>query len=126
MKKFMVVLLILSLISIFAGCAAVLVGAGVVGGMELSSDSAKIAKDTSFDAAYSATYRTLQDMGAIMRENKYSGKIEAEVRDSKITAQISRVSRNTVSVKITARKKGTFLPNADLAQEILNNAMQKL
>jgi hypothetical protein len=126
LKKITVILLLLSSICIFAGCAAVLIGAGIVGGMELSSDSAKIAKDISFDDAYAATFRTLQDMGAITMENKYSGRIEAEVRDSKIKAQINRVSRKTVSIKISARKKNTLLPNVDLAQEILNNVMQKL
>jgi hypothetical protein len=126
LKKLTVVLLLLSSIFIFTGCAAVLIGAGVVGGMELSSDSAKIAKDTSFDAAYSAAFRTIQDIGTITMENKYSGRIEAEVRDSKIRVQISRISRQTVSIKITARKKGTLLPNVDLAQEILNSVVQKL
>jgi hypothetical protein len=126
LKKITVVLLLLSSIFIFTGCAAVLIGAGVVGGMELSSDSAKTARDTSFDAAYSAAFRTIQDMGTITMENKYSGRIEAEVRDSKIKAQISRVSRKTVAIKITARKKNTLLPNVNLAQEILNNVVQKL
>lgn len=126
MRKLAVGILLISLILLISGCAAVLVGAGVVGGIELSTDSAKVAKDTSFESAYAATHQTLQQMGTIIQENKYSGRIEAEVRDSKIKAQISRVSRATVSIKITARKKVAFLPNPDLAQEILNNIMLKM
>lgn len=126
MKKITVILLGISLLFILAGCAAVLVGAGVAGGMELGADSAKIAKDISFTSAYSATDKTLAEMGTIKLENKYTGKIEAEVRESKVTAQIDRLTPKTVRIKITARKNITFLPNVDLAQEILNNIISKL
>lgn len=83
MKKVAVVLLIISFICIFASCAAVLIGAGVAGGMELGEDSARIARDVPFNSAYSTAYKTLQEMGVITLENKYTGRIEAEVRDSK-------------------------------------------
>lgn len=126
MKKITLILLGISLLFILAGCAAVLVGAGIAGGMELGQDSARIAKDTSFANAYQATFKTLEEMGTVLSENKYAGKIEAEVRESKITAQIDRLTPKTVRIKITARKNVTFLPNAELAQEILNRVISKI
>lgn len=126
MKKVAVVLLIISFICIFASCAAVLIGAGVAGGMELGEDSARIARDVPFNSAYSTAYKTLQEMGVITLENKYTGRIEAEVRDSKVTAQLDRITPKTVGIRITARKKITFLPNVDLSQEILNRINNKL
>ena len=58
------------------GCAALLIGGGVAGGIAISRDTAKLESDTSFQRAWTVTYKTLDSLGVINLEDKKSGKKE--------------------------------------------------
>lgn len=107
-----------------SGCAAVLIGGGIAGGMAVSRDTAEIVKDTSYDKAWDVTRKTLDEMGVINLEDKKAGKIEANVKDSKITAQVTQLTGKSVKVTIKARKN--MFPKIELAMEIVNKINGKL
>lgn len=126
MRKISNVVLSLSVILLLYGCAAVLIGTGVAGGIAISEDTVKLEKSTSVAHAYAVTYSTLERMGVIILENKYAGRIEAEVQNSKVTAQIESLTPKTIRIKITARKDFNLIPNIDLAMEIINRINNRL
>lgn len=123
MKNLQIVLFLLACF-LFTGCAAVLVGAGVGGGIAISKDSASVNLDKSFDTAWSVTFKQIEKMGAINFQDKKSGKIEANIQNSKVTAKVTQLTKMTINIEIKARKN--LLPNVSLAQEILNQIIQKL
>lgn len=107
----------------FSGCAAILIGAGVAGGVAISEDTAKLEVDSSYDHAWSVAYNTVKSMGIISAQNKDSGKIEADVQDSKIDVKVLPVTSKTVRIEVKARKN--LLPNMDLAMTIINRINSK-
>lgn len=123
MKKFLITAVCLFSLATFYGCAAVLIGAGVAGGVAISEDTAKLESDTSYNRAWNVAYATLKEMGAINTQDKDSGKIEANVQDSKIEARIIPVTSRTVRIEVKARKN--MLPNMDLAMTIVNKIHSK-
>ena len=123
MKKLLIGLTCLLSLAAFSGCAAVLIGAGVAGGVAISEDTAKLEADTSYNTAWKVTYATLKEMGAINSQNKDSGKIEANVQDTKIEARVIPITSKTIRVEVKARKN--LLPNMDLAMTIVNKIHNK-
>lgn len=123
MKSRLLALLLLSLCIVTSGCAAVLVGAGAAGGIAISKDSASVNLDKSFDAAWKVTYKQLEKMGAINLQDKKAGKIEANIQDSEVTANIKQLTPKTVTIDIKARKN--LFPNLTLAEDILNRIIQQ-
>lgn len=123
MKKLLNGLVLLCFCIFSAGCAAVLVGGGVAGGIAISKDSASVNMDKSFDQAWKATYKQLEKMGAINFQDKKAGKIEANIQDSNITAKVTSLTPKTVSIEIKARKN--LFPNVNLAQDILSQIIQQ-
>ena len=123
MKKIlMTCFVVASLLSVY-GCAAVLIGAGVAGGVAISEDTAKLEVDTSYGRAWKVTYDTIHSMGAINTQDKDSGKIEANVQDTRIEAKIIPLTPQAVRIEIKARKN--LLPNMDLAMRIINRINSK-
>ena len=106
------------------GCAAVLIGAGVAGGIAISEDTGKLEKDTSFRRAWGVTLKIVQSMGAVTLQDKSSGKMEALIRESKVWVKIIPVTGKTVRIEVKARKN--LLPNVDLAMEIINKINDRL
>ena len=123
MKKILMTCFVVGSLLTVYGCAAVLIGAGVAGGVAISEDTAKFEVDTSYGRAWKATYDTIQKMGAINMQDKDSGKIEANVRDTKIEAKVIPLTPQTVRIEIKARKN--LLPNMDLAMTIINRINSK-
>lgn len=121
-KMWMSCVLMGALLSCY-GCAAVLIGAGVAGGVAISEDTAKLDADASYSRAWKATYDTLQEMGAITTQDKDSGKIEASIQDTKVDARLVPLTSKTVRIQIKARKN--LLPNMDLAMMIINRINNK-
>ncbi len=124
MKKFSVILGIMISCAGVSGCAAVLVGAGVAGGIAISEDTAKLEADTSYDRAWKLTYDAVKSMGVITKSDRDLGKIEAMVQESKVEAKIVPLTSRTVRIEIKARKN--LLPNMDLAMRIINKINSKL
>ena len=123
MKKIVFACFVLaSLLNVY-GCAAILIGAGVAGGVAISEDTAKFEVDTSYNRAWSVTYDTIKNMGAVNTQDKDSGKIEANIQDTKIEAKVLPLTPQTVRIEIKARKN--LLPNMDLAMAIINRINSK-
>lgn len=119
----------LGIISVFAslalcGCAVLLLGGGIAGGIAISKDTAKLEKEVNFNHAWKTTYDVIADMGTIESSNKDAGKIEAKVRSSNVTAHIIQVTPKSVRIEIKSRK--AMFPNLDLAMEITNKINSKL
>jgi hypothetical protein len=124
MRKFsLAITLLIFCASSLYGCAAVLVGAGVAGGIAISEDTAKLETDSTFDRSWKVTYDVLRSMGAITKQDRESGKIEAVIQDSKVEAKIIPLTSRTTQVQIKARKN--MLPNMDLAMRIINRINSK-
>jgi hypothetical protein len=123
MKKFAFVITLMLFCASMYGCAAVLVGAGVAGGIAISEDTAKLEVDTSYDRAWRITYDTVKSMGIITSSDRESGKIEATVQESKVEAKVVPLTSRTVRIEIKARKN--MLPNMDLAMRIINRINSK-
>lgn len=100
------------------GCAAVLIGAGVAGGVAISEDTAKLDIDTSYSRAWKVAYDTIKDMGAINVQDKNSGRIEANIQNTHVVAKVLPLTAQTVRIEVKARKN--LLPNMDLAMLIVN------
>ncbi|MBL8014258.1 MAG: DUF3568 family protein [Candidatus Omnitrophica bacterium] len=107
----------------FSGCAAILIGAGVAGGVAISEDTAKLEIDTTYDRAWNAVHEMVKSMGIINAQNKDSGKIEANIQDSRVDVKVLPVTSKTVRVEVKARKN--LLPNMDLAMTIINRINSK-
>jgi hypothetical protein len=123
MKKLLLICLVIgSLLSAY-GCAAVLIGAGVAGGVAISEDTAKLDMDTSYSRAWKVTYDTIKDMGAINIQDKESGKIEANIQNTHVVAKVLPLTAQTVRIEVKARKN--LLPNMDLAMLIVNRINSK-
>jgi|CXWL01.1.fsa_nt_gi hypothetical protein len=121
-KMLLVCFVAVSLLSVY-GCAAVLIGAGVAGGVAISEDTAKFEVDTSYNHAWSVTYDTIKKMGAINTQDKDSGKIEANIQNTRVDAKVIPLTPQTVRIEIKARKN--LLPNMDLAMTIINKINSK-
>ena len=123
MKKLSLVLTLMIFSANMYGCAAVLVGAGVAGGIAISEDTAKLETDTSFDRAWRVTYNIVKSMGVITKSDRDSGKIEAVIQDSKVDAKVVPMTSRTVRIEVKARKN--LLPNMDLAMRVINRINSK-
>jgi hypothetical protein len=124
MKKFVFGIFTVYLLLTSCGCALLLIGGGVAGGIAISQDTAKLEIDRSFDRGWSVTYSTLKNMGTINLEDRKTGKIEADIKGSQVIAHISQITARSIRVEIKARKN--LFPNVDLATEILNLINRKI
>ena len=123
MKKILMICCVIGMVLSSHGCAAVLIGAGVAGGVAISEDTAKLDADASYSRAWKATYDTLTDMGTIDAQDKDSGKIDATIQGAKVDARVVPLTSKTVRIQIKARKN--LLPNMDLAMMIINRINNK-
>jgi hypothetical protein len=123
MKKILLYCYVVAALMIGSGCAAVLIGAGVAGGVAISEDTAKLEVDTNYNRAWNITYDTIKKMGVINTQDKTAGKIEANIEDTKIFAQVIPITPQTVRIEVKARKN--LLPNMDLAMNIINRINSK-
>jgi hypothetical protein len=124
MKKICVLGVCALMLLSLCGCAALLIGGGVAGGIAISKDTAKLEKDSSFWHAWDVTHRVLSDIGGISLQDKRAGKIEADIRDSKVTARITQITNASIRITVKARKN--LLPNMDLAVELINKINDRL
>lgn len=109
---------------ILSGCAAVLIGAGVAGGVAISEDTAKLEADTSYDRAWNVVFDTVKSMGAVNSQDKDAGKIQANIQDSRVDVKVMPITTKTVRIEVKSRKN--LLPNMDLAMIIINRINSKL
>lgn len=125
MKRFFL-LTISCLLSVFlfSGCVAIILGAGVAGGIAVSQDTIRLQSNTSHDRAFNVTHQTLDRIGIINKEDQKAGIIESTVEDSHVVARIIPVTKNSIRIEVKVRKN--LLPNMDLASKIVNDINGRL
>lgn len=108
--------LVFILLVSLCGCAAVLIGAGAIGGYAISKDSVTGEIDANFEQVWDKSIKAANDMGAVNLENKKQGRIEAEIKMSKVVISIDELNKNTTRLTVGARKN--LLPNTNLASKV--------
>ena len=118
--------MIISAMAVFllSGCAVFLLGAGVVGGIAVSDDSATLIKEASFNNVWKVTQAHLDEMGTINREEKLSGTIEATINNSIVVVHITQLTAKSIKIEVSVRKR--LMPNVDLAISIINEINNQL
>lgn len=106
-------------IFLFNGCVAVLLGAGVAGGIVVSQDKIQMQVDANYDKAFQTVHTTLSRLGIINSEDAKGGNIEATVQESHVIARITPQTEQSIRITIKARKN--LLPDMDLANKIIND-----
>ncbi len=107
-----------------SGCTAVLIGAGVAGGLVISEDSAKFSVDKDFSHAWAASHQVLSKEGKITSEDKTAGKMEAVMGDSRVVVLVKAITRRSTSIEVRARKN--LLPHVALSAEISRKIQERL
>ncbi|MBI3315005.1 MAG: DUF3568 family protein [Candidatus Omnitrophica bacterium] len=107
-----------------SGCAAMLIGAGVAGGLVISEDAAKFNVDKDFNHAWAASHQALFQEGKITFEDKTAGKMEAAVGDSRVVVLVKAITRRSTSVEVKARKN--LLPHLALSTDISHKIQEGL
>lgn len=104
------------LLASLCGCAAVLIGAGAVGGYAIAKDSVSGEIDTSFQQVWAQSIKVAEDMGAVTSQDKKQGRIEAEISMSRVWITIDELNKDTARLIVGARKN--LLPNLNLANKV--------
>ncbi len=107
-----------------SGCAAMLIGAGVAGGLGSREDAAKFNVDKDFNHAWAASHQVLSKEGKMTSEDKTAGKMEAAVGDSRVIVLVKAITRRSTSVEVKARRN--LLPHPALSAEISRKIQERL
>ena len=108
-----------------SGCAALLLGTGVLGGVAISEDTVKSEVDAGFDQVWSATLNEVEKMGGEFTvKDKVRGVIEVKVKSSNVHIEIDRLTPKTIRMTVKSRKH--LLPNIKLAHEISARVLRQL
>ena len=125
MKKFFLILTSLVLGTVlFSGCFAVIVGAGVAGGIAISQDTVRLQANTTYERAWNTAHTALDKMGIINSEDQKAGTVVATIEESHVVAKVSLIAPRVVRIEVKARKN--LLPNVDLASKIINDINNRL
>jgi len=117
MKKNMTLLLIGIVFAMsISGCAVALIGAGVAGGMAISSDTVKTDVDNKAADIWESAVYTVKKMGVVTTENKLKKTLEAIAEESNVTVWVEELTPKACRLKVKARKN--LLPNINLAHKI--------
>ena len=100
------------------GCAAFIVGGavGALGAYAVSKDTVQGETDKPYEGLWSAAVKVSRISGAIKKEDSIRGYIELGAEASRVQIRLSRLTRATTRLRISARKY--HLPNLDLAQDL--------
>lgn len=107
--------------SMLAGVAALPVAAVFT---FAGKDYAQASFDVTTDKAYNAGLEALKQMGAVKKENKAGGVINAEVKGVKVTFRLKKLNDATTEITISARKLG--LPKPEVASGVIYQITDKL
>lgn len=108
-----------------SGCAALIVGgaAGALGGYAVSKDTIQGDSDKAYENLWDAAMTIAKARGTIRQENSQRGYIEMETDSSKVRIRLTRLTRMTTRIRVTARNK-YHLPNLNLAEDIFVKIME--
>jgi hypothetical protein len=108
-----------------SGCAALIVGgaAGALGGYAVSKDTIEGDSDKAYESLWDSAMTIAKARGTIKQENQQRGYIELETDSSKVHIRLTRLTRATTRVRVSARNK-YHLPNLNLAEDIFAKIME--
>ena len=117
-RKFFSLLLVLSLLINFYGCAPLIVGvvAGAVGVVAVSRDTIQGDTDKDFDRVWESAVMVARSRGTVKKEDRSSGYLHYAEYSSNIYINIVRLTHSTIRVKVSARKY--HMPALTLAQDV--------
>ncbi len=118
-RKFLFSFLAPFLLLGLSGCAALIVGGavGALGGYAISKDTIQGDSDKAYDNLWYAAMTIAKARGTIKQENSQRGYIDLVTDSSKVHIRLTRLTRMTTRIRISARNK-YHLPNLNLAEDI--------
>ena len=110
---------------IASGCAPLLIGGavGALGAHVISRDTIGGQTDKDFDVVWNAAKAVAKTKGVITEEDRVAGYLKVEIDSGYAIIKISRITKSTVDLKVSARKH--TLPNLDLAQDIFVRILEE-
>jgi hypothetical protein len=87
-------------------------------------DFARQTFDVSFERAYQAGLKAMQDSGKVKKKDKAAGEITATVNGADVVLKLNKVSETSTEVTISARK--FLLPQPEVASGVLYRMSQEL
>ncbi len=87
-------------------------------------DYAQETFNVTMERAYDAGLQAIKMAGKVMKENKGSGVISAEVNGARVTLKLKKLSEKSTQVTISARKFG--LPQAEIASGVMYRLSEQL
>jgi len=122
MKNISLVSLVVLLLT---GCVPLLVGAGVVTGYALSSDSATGNVASEYRVLWDMCLDKLETMEAeLVYSNESKGVIKARVSENAVIIKINTVSQSTQRLRVSARR--TMMPKPQFAQKVFFKIVEDL
>ena len=107
----------------FSGCAALLIGAGAVGGYAVSRDSVIANLEKSKEAIYRKSLEVANKAGQVTLEDAKRGLIELTTPEAvKVRITLKQLTTRTVELRVKARKN--MLPKVDVAQDLYGKIME--
>lgn len=117
--------LLLAGVLVFSGCAAVLIGAGAVGGYAVSRDSVVVNLEKSKEAVYRQSLEVAKKAGQVTVEDPRHGIIEMTTPEAvKVRIRLKQLTPRALELKVKARKN--MLPRVDVAQDLYGKIMERL
>ena len=107
----------------FSGCAALLIGAGAVGGYAVGRDSVVANLEKSKEAVYRKSLEVASKAGQVTLEDARRGIIELTTPEAvKVRITLKQLTTRTVELRVKARKN--MLPKVDVAQDLYGKIME--
>jgi hypothetical protein len=108
-----------------SGCAALLIGAGAVGGYAVSKDSVRNQFDLPRDRVFQESLAVAKDMGFVTLEDRARGKIEVKIQDANVKISVTQLTKKAVELKVKARNS-LLMPEIDVAQAVYTKIVERL
>lgn len=119
------ILLILPLVAVISGCAALIIGgaAGALGAYAISKDTIQGETDKPYDSLWQSAYLVAKMRGTIKAEDSLKGYIELQTSSGKVWIRLNKLTGSTTRLRVSARQYR--LPNIGLAQDIFVKIMEQ-
>lgn len=118
------IFLLLICVFFLSGCAAVLIGGGVIGGMAVGKDTVKSGVEAGFDRTWNASLDEVKKVAEIKIEDKKHGIIEAtSIGGETITIKIREITPRACEILVKSRKN--LLPNITLAHDLSSKIVNR-
>ncbi len=112
-------------LTVSAGCAPLLVGAGALGGYAISQDSVRNQFDMSQERLYARSLEVAKQMGFVTAEDARHGTIEVKIQDTNVKITVTQLTKKSVELKVKARNT-LLMPEINIAQSVYNKIIEKL